>query len=199
MIRGLGADFWVCLCWVGVLFLSFCFRSGFSECVVCVLPLLLACLVGVLKGECFLVLEAGRRGDHGDTDLTTHPWLPWNLLCRPCWPQTHRDLPASNSQVLEQKASATMPCLRTLFKFGLYTNSARYFLYPNSRMREKSSANLSFTQNSDQYFLFILTCKSSLDGTFGDQGCNSKIELLASICKSPTQLSLTKRKEKRGE
>lgn len=104
----------------------------------------------------------------------------------------------SNSQVLEQKATAIMPCLRTLFKFGIYINSARYFLYPNSRIREKGLVNLGFTQNSDKNFLFILTCRSSLDGTFGDQGYNSKIELLASMCKSFTQLSLTKRKERRG-
>jgi hypothetical protein len=36
VIIGLGADFWICLCWVGVLFFSFCFLSAFSECVMAV-------------------------------------------------------------------------------------------------------------------------------------------------------------------
>ena len=31
MILGLGADFWLCLCTVGVLLLAFCFLSGFLK------------------------------------------------------------------------------------------------------------------------------------------------------------------------
>jgi hypothetical protein len=34
MIINLGDDVWICLCWVGGLFLVFCFLSGFSESVV---------------------------------------------------------------------------------------------------------------------------------------------------------------------
>jgi hypothetical protein len=37
------------------------------------------------------------------------PWLSWNSLCRPGWPQTYRVLPASASWVLEFKV-----CLATL-------------------------------------------------------------------------------------
>ena len=33
--------------------------------------------------------------------------LAWNSVCRPSWPQTHRDLPASISQVLRLKAHNT--------------------------------------------------------------------------------------------
>ncbi|EGW14713.1 hypothetical protein I79_019557 [Cricetulus griseus] len=33
--------------------------------------------------------------------------LSWNLICRPGWPQNHRDLPASASQVLGLKVWAT--------------------------------------------------------------------------------------------
>jgi hypothetical protein len=35
------------------------------------------------------------------------PWLSWNVLCRPRWPQTHRDRHASPSQVLELRVYAT--------------------------------------------------------------------------------------------
>lgn len=35
-------------------------------------------------------------------------WLPWNLLCTPGWPETHRGLPTFASRVLGLKASATM-------------------------------------------------------------------------------------------
>ena len=31
LIIGLGADFWFCLCWVGVFFLGFCLLSGFWD------------------------------------------------------------------------------------------------------------------------------------------------------------------------
>ena len=60
MIVGLGVDFWVSLCWVGVLFLAFCFLSGCLESVVAVLPVLLLCPAGVHR-ECLLVLEAGMQ------------------------------------------------------------------------------------------------------------------------------------------
>lgn len=33
--------------------------------------------------------------------------LSWNLLCRPCWPQSHRDLPTSAPQVLVLKVCTT--------------------------------------------------------------------------------------------
>jgi hypothetical protein len=36
-----------------------------------------------------------------------HLDLPGNLLCKPGWPQTHRDAPASASQVLELKVCVT--------------------------------------------------------------------------------------------
>lgn len=46
---GLGGDFLFCLCWVGVLFLSFSFMSYvLSECDGCVLPLILACSASAL-------------------------------------------------------------------------------------------------------------------------------------------------------
>ena len=47
MIIGLGDDFQVCLCWVVIWFLGFCFLSGFSECVGCVLPVLVAFSVSI--------------------------------------------------------------------------------------------------------------------------------------------------------
>jgi len=49
------------------------------------------------------------------------PWLAWNSLCRPDWPQTHRDPPASASLVLGWKVCSTMPsspwCLKQAFAF----------------------------------------------------------------------------------
>lgn len=48
-----------------------------------------------------------------ETGLLCVYWLPWNLPCRPFWPQTRRDPSASASQVLCLQASATMP--RRLF------------------------------------------------------------------------------------
>lgn len=38
MTIGLGEDFWICLCWVGVLCLGSCFLFEFLECDSCVLP-----------------------------------------------------------------------------------------------------------------------------------------------------------------
>ena len=57
MIIDLGGDFWVCLCWVGVLFFGFCFFFGFSECVGVVFLVLLACSTGV-----FMRMLAGVGG-----------------------------------------------------------------------------------------------------------------------------------------
>jgi hypothetical protein len=37
-------------------------------------------------------------------DFTMLLWLSCNSLCRPGWPQTDRDLPASTSQALGLKA-----------------------------------------------------------------------------------------------
>jgi hypothetical protein len=37
------------------------------------------------------------------TRFTVWHWLSWNLLCKPGWPHTYRDLPSSSSQVLELK------------------------------------------------------------------------------------------------
>ena len=34
-------------------------------------------------------------------------WLAWISICRPSWPQTHKDPPASASQVLWLKAYTT--------------------------------------------------------------------------------------------
>ena len=52
MSVGLGADFWICLFWVDVLFLGFCFLSGFFQhaMVLCCLffwPVQLACSWGM--------------------------------------------------------------------------------------------------------------------------------------------------------
>lgn len=41
--------------------------------------------------------------------FSMEPWLPWNYIDRRGWPQTHRNSPASVSQVLELKACATIP------------------------------------------------------------------------------------------
>jgi hypothetical protein len=38
-----------------------------------------------------------------DRDFSVKPWLSWNSLCRSGWTQTHRDLSASASRVLELK------------------------------------------------------------------------------------------------
>lgn len=45
------ADFYICLCRTGVLFLGFHFLSGSSECDDYVLPLFLACSAGVFTGN----------------------------------------------------------------------------------------------------------------------------------------------------
>lgn len=36
------------------------------------------------------------------------PWLSWNKLCRPAWPQIHCDLPASAANVLGLNVCTTM-------------------------------------------------------------------------------------------
>jgi hypothetical protein len=41
--------------------------------------------------------------------------MAWNLLCRPGYPQTHRDLPASAFQVLGSEAYATTAALDWIF------------------------------------------------------------------------------------
>ena len=38
---------------------------------------------------CFVLFSCFLR-----QDLFVYPWLAWNPLCRPGWPQTQRDLPA---------------------------------------------------------------------------------------------------------
>lgn len=43
--------------------------------------------------------------------LTIWPQMTWNSLCRPGWPWTHNNPPASASWVLEFKVCTTMPCL----------------------------------------------------------------------------------------
>ena len=45
----------------------------------------------------------------GDMVSLCSPRLFWDSLCRPGWPQTHRDPPASSSQILELKVCTIMP------------------------------------------------------------------------------------------
>lgn len=54
--------------------------------------------------------------------FSVYPWLPWNSCCRPGWPRTHRDPPASASasQVLELKTCSTTVRLFRLLKHVLY-------------------------------------------------------------------------------
>jgi hypothetical protein len=40
--------------------------------------------------------------------LIMQPQLAWNLVCRPSWPSTHRNPPASASQVLRLKVCVTI-------------------------------------------------------------------------------------------
>ena len=56
MIVGLGADFWICLCWVGILFLGFCFLSRFLKSL-----MVFAYFLGLLTidKKCLIVLEGG--------------------------------------------------------------------------------------------------------------------------------------------
>lgn len=56
-------------------------------------------LVSVVAAGLFL-----RRG------LPVCPWLAWSLLCRPGWPQTHKDLLVPTSRALGLKACTTMSC-----------------------------------------------------------------------------------------
>lgn len=42
----------------------------------------------------------------------------WDLLCRPCWPQTQRDPPVSTTQVLGLKACITTPANFNCFYLG---------------------------------------------------------------------------------
>lgn len=72
MIIGLGIGFWVCLSLVDVLLLSFCFLSGFSECVASFTDLLSQCV----HGECLLVLEAGEGEARSEMDCC-------NAMCDP--------------------------------------------------------------------------------------------------------------------
>jgi hypothetical protein len=48
--------------------------------------------------------------------LSTEPWLSWNSLCSPGWPQSHRDPSASAFQMLGLKACATPPSLFLFFE-----------------------------------------------------------------------------------
>ena len=41
--------------------------------------------------------------------LALQLWLAWNSLCRPSWPPTNRDLPASTSSLLGSKACIPHP------------------------------------------------------------------------------------------
>lgn len=72
MIIGLGANFLVCLCWVSVLFIGFCFLSGFSESLmaVCCLfywPAQLMCSQGMPAGAggWDTVMNGGRETKRG--------------------------------------------------------------------------------------------------------------------------------------
>lgn len=57
VIIGLGTNFWICLYWVAVLFVGFCFLFGFKESMLSV-----PCLVGwCAYREFLLVLELGER------------------------------------------------------------------------------------------------------------------------------------------
>ena len=63
-------------------------------------------LMGYLKYSvmfCFILLRQV---------LLTELWLLWNLLCRPGWPWTRRDLPDTTSQMMALKGWATMPGLK---------------------------------------------------------------------------------------
>lgn len=54
MVVGLGADFWIGLCCVGVLFFGFCVLSGFSESVMrmcCDVVVFLVRSAGMFKGR----------------------------------------------------------------------------------------------------------------------------------------------------
>jgi hypothetical protein len=67
MIIGLGTDFWVSLDRMGILFLSFCFHSGLSECVLTyVMPVFfLACLAGMFPGNACWCWRLGYEDDRG--------------------------------------------------------------------------------------------------------------------------------------
>lgn len=66
MIIGLGSDFWVCLCWVGVLFFGFCFFLWiFRECIGGMLLVLVACSTGVFMRTLAGVGGKGRSGREG--------------------------------------------------------------------------------------------------------------------------------------
>jgi hypothetical protein len=51
--------------------------------------------------------------------FSVYPWLPWKLLCRPSWPQNHRDLPVSVSRVLGLKACATTSWFEMAYSYCL--------------------------------------------------------------------------------
>lgn len=70
-----------------------------------------------------------------------HPWLAWNSLCRPGWPQTYRDSPASVSQVLELN-------MCTVF-FKSYFNSHTFLGVPQE-------PPTSLPPNSMSSFYFII-------------------------------------------
>jgi len=65
----------------------------------------------------------GREWGQG---FSMQSWLPWNFLCRPCWPQIHKDWLASASWVLGLKVCTMTPCILVeflieIFKINLLT------------------------------------------------------------------------------
>lgn len=66
MIAVLLADFGICLCWTGILFLGFHFLSGFLECDDNVLPLFLACSAGVVTGNVCQCWRLGYLNELGE-------------------------------------------------------------------------------------------------------------------------------------
>jgi hypothetical protein len=72
-----------------------------SVCVcVCVCACACVCFVVVILSRVFLLVFFRQY-------YFVYLWLSWNKFCRPGWPQTHRDLPASAFQVLRLKVCAT--------------------------------------------------------------------------------------------
>ena len=45
--------------------------------------------------------------------LAVLPWVAQSLLCRPDWPSTHKELPASASSVPDQRPA--LPCLAFIY------------------------------------------------------------------------------------
>lgn len=76
----------------------------------------------------FIVLRQG---------LTIWPWQSWNSLCKPSWPQAHKDPTAIASQVLELRhvPPEWLHCYFFLTVYGEVCSDQYFRKYNNSELQ----------------------------------------------------------------